>query len=31
MEPYRIVEGVAAYFVTFTFVEWLPVFEDASA
>jgi len=26
MEPYRIVEQEAVYFVTFTVVEWLPVF-----
>jgi hypothetical protein len=26
MEKYRIVDGIAAYFVTFTVVEWLPVF-----
>ena len=31
MEKYRIVEGIAAYFVTFTVVEWLPVFIDESA
>jgi REP element-mobilizing transposase RayT len=28
MERYRIVEGVGIYFVTFTIVEWLPVFID---
>ncbi len=26
MESYRIVEGVGLYFVTFSIVEWLPVF-----
>ncbi len=26
MDPYRIVEGHAVYFLTFTVVEWLPVF-----
>ncbi|HEX8993421.1 MAG TPA: hypothetical protein VF784_17205 [Anaerolineales bacterium] len=26
MERYRIVEGVGVYFVTFTVVDWLPVF-----
>jgi len=26
MEHYRILEGVGGYFVTFTIVEWLPVF-----
>ena len=31
MEKYRIVEGIAAYFVTFTVVEWLPVFINESA
>jgi putative transposase len=31
MEKYRIVEGIAAYFVTFTVVEWLPIFIDESA
>jgi putative transposase len=30
MEKYRIVEGIAAYFVTFTVGEWLPVFIDES-
>lgn len=28
MERYRIVEGIGAYFVTFTIVEWMPVFID---
>ena len=28
MERYRIVEGVGVYFVTFSIVEWLPVFID---
>jgi putative transposase len=28
MERYRIVEGIAVYFVTLTVVEWLPVFID---
>jgi REP element-mobilizing transposase RayT len=31
MERYRIVEGVGLYYVTFTIVEWLPVFIDAAA
>ena len=31
MERYRIVEGVGIYFVTFTIVEWIPVFiEEAT-
>ncbi len=30
MEHYRIIEGVAVYFITFTVVEWLPVFIDES-
>jgi len=25
MEKYRLTEGIGAYFVTFTVVEWLPV------
>ena len=28
MERYRIVEGVGVYYVTFSVVEWLPVFID---
>jgi len=31
MERYRIVAGVGLYYVTFTVVEWLPVFIDESA
>jgi hypothetical protein len=31
MERYRIVPGVGLYYVTFTVVEWLPVFIDESA
>jgi putative transposase len=31
MKTYRIVEGIAAYFVTFTVVEWLPVFKEEAA
>src|SRR5215216_3080248 len=31
MEYYRIVEGVGLYYVTFTVIEWLPVFIDADA
>lgn len=31
MERYRIVEGVGVYYVTFTVVEWLPVFIDETA
>ena len=31
MERYRIVEGVGLYYVTFTVVEWLPVFIDEAA
>jgi len=31
MERYQIVEGVGIYFVTFTIVEWLPVFIDEPA
>ncbi|MBI3737526.1 MAG: hypothetical protein HY258_00580 [Chloroflexi bacterium] len=31
MERYRIVEGVGLYFVTFTVVDWLPVFISETA
>lgn len=31
MERYRIVPGVALYYVTFTIVKWLPVFIDEAA
>jgi putative transposase len=31
MERYRIVTGVGLYYVTFTIVEWLPVFIDVTA
>ena len=31
MERYRIVPGVELYYVTFTIVEWLPVFIDEAA
>ena len=31
MERYRIIEGVGIYFVTFTVVEWLPVFIDETS
>ena len=31
MERYRIVEGVGLYYVTFSIVEWLPVFIDETA
>jgi REP element-mobilizing transposase RayT len=31
MERYRIVAGVGVYYVTFTVVEWLPVFIDEQA
>lgn len=31
MERYRIVEGVGIYFVTFTIVEWMPVFIEEAA
>lgn len=31
MEKYRIVAGVGVYFVTFTVVEWLPVFIDEAS
>jgi REP element-mobilizing transposase RayT len=31
MEHYRIVAGVGVYYVTFTVVEWLPVFVDEPA
>ena len=31
MERYRIVAGVGLYYVTFSVVEWLPVFIDESA
>ena len=31
MERYRLVKGVGLYYVTFTVVEWLPVFIDELA
>jgi REP element-mobilizing transposase RayT len=31
MERYRIVEGVGLYYVTFSVIEWLPVFIDETA
>jgi REP element-mobilizing transposase RayT len=31
MERYRIVEDVALYYITFTVVDWLPVFIDETA
>lgn len=31
MERYRIVEGVGLYYVTFTVVDWLPVFLEETA
>ena len=31
MERYRIVKGVALYYITFTVVDWLPVFIDETA
>lgn len=31
MERYRIVAEVGLYYVTFTVVEWLPVFIDEAA
>ena len=31
MEHYRIVEGVGLYYVTFTVIDWLPVFIDETA
>ena len=31
MERYRIVADVGVYYVTFTVVEWLPVFIDETA
>ncbi len=31
MERYRIVKDVALYYITFTVVEWLPVFIDETA
>lgn len=31
MERYRIVKDVGVYYVTFTVVEWLPVFISESA
>jgi len=31
MERYHIVSGVGVYYVTFTVVEWLPVFIDEHA
>lgn len=31
MERYRIVPGIAPYYITFTVVEWLQVFIDETA
>jgi hypothetical protein len=31
MERYRIVKDVALHYITFTVVEWLPVFIDETA
>jgi hypothetical protein len=31
MERYRMVEGVGLYYVTFSIIEWLPVFIDETA
>ena len=31
MDRYRITEGIGVYFVTFTIVEWLPIFIDETA
>ena len=31
MERYRIVKDVALYYITFTVIEWLPVFIDETA
>ena len=31
MEKYRLIEGIGVYYVTFTVVEWLPVFIDESS
>ena len=31
MERYRLVAGVGVYYVTFTVMEWLPIFIDESA
>ncbi len=31
MERYRIVPGVAIYYIAFTVVDWLPVFIDETA
>ncbi len=31
MERYRIVKDIAVYYITFTVVEWLPVFIDETA
>ena len=31
MERYRLISGVGVYFVTFTVVEWLPVFIDETS
>jgi hypothetical protein len=31
MERYRIVADVGLYYVTFTVIEWLPIFIDESA
>jgi REP element-mobilizing transposase RayT len=31
MDRYRITEGIGVYFVTFTIVDWLPIFIDETA
>jgi hypothetical protein len=31
MQRYRVVEGVELYYVTFSIVEWLPIFIDETA
>jgi putative transposase len=31
MERYRIVPGIALYYIPFTVVDWLPVFIDETA
>ena len=31
MEKYRLIEGIGVYYITFTVVEWLPVFIDETS
>ena len=31
MEKYHLIEGIGVYYITFTVVEWLPVFIDETS